>query len=46
MDSSVVIPISSVMALMRDLSMRLRAHSVDADAAPPASSSRLVINRL
>ena len=45
-DSSVVKPISSVMALMRVLSMWLRAHRVDAQAAPAARSSRLVINRL
>jgi hypothetical protein len=38
MASPVDKPISSVMALMRDLSMRLRAHAVDAHAAPAASS--------
>jgi hypothetical protein len=46
MASSVDMPISSVMALMRDLSMRLRAHTVEAHAAPAASNSRLVIDRL
>src|SRR5689334_25380981 len=47
MASSVVFPISSVMALMRDLSQWLRAHKVlVAHAAPAARSSRLVIDSI
>ena len=44
MASSVVLPISSVMALIRDLSQWVRAHKGMAHAAPAAASnSRLVM---
>src|SRR4051794_20225506 len=46
MASGVESPISSVMALMRDLSMPLLAHMVDAIAAPAARRSRRVMERL
>jgi hypothetical protein len=47
MDSSVVFPISSVMALMRDLSQWVRACNGSAQAAPAAArSSRLVMGAL
>jgi hypothetical protein len=46
MASSGVLPISSVMALTRDRSMRFLPHSRAAGRAPAAKRSRLVISKM